>query len=893
MIGLAKKEKWEVIKYVFLVPFYWLMMGVSAVIAFYQLLVKPHYWEKTHHGLHIKQAAANAKPQPSTASKVPSKMGNLIDGIKDGISAFKRYGLQGSALLIIATCLANLLNFVYNAYLSRNLSLEDFGTIGLIGSFALLASIPLNSLTRTVAYKSGKTFGKYKILNPLFSGKVRRGALLVGTAFTLIWIISTPLLSNYFQTQSGLSLMLIAPIWVVGVIYAVDYGLLEGNLKYGYLALLLTTESASKLLATWLLIVFGLNEYVYAAIPISLLATITVSTLILLKFRESGGKVLPAEESKFPSKFFTTSMLIKFSAVAFLSVDVILAKHFLSPEQAGGYTMVSLIGKMIFFTNGLFSQFITSIVSNDLGANRESKKTFAKILALSAFSSTLAYLVFGLFGYITAPILLGEKILPFVNLLWIYGLGMLLFSMSSNLISFNQIQNKYAYSIISFGLSLLQIGSVYLFHRDINQIVWVMAAVGALNFAITLLLPLFEDKITTFERTIVDVIDFFNPLPFEYRKPEKGGLRILIFNWRDTKHIWSGGAEVYLNELSKEFISKGHQVTLFCSNDNHNPPYEEIDGIKIVRKGGFMTVYAWAVLFYLFKFRGNHDVIIDSENGIPFFTPLYAKEPVIGLIHHVHQDIILKELNVAWYLLPLALAAKILETRVMPKAYRNSLMITVSESSRKDMERIGFADKTRVEIINPGVELEKFKTAEKTPDPTILYLGRLKSYKSIDTAIKAMKTVVELFPNAKLKIAGFGEDRPELEKLTKNLKIEENVEFLGKVPEEEKVKLLAESWVLVYPSAWEGWGITAIEANASGTPVVASNVPGLRDSVSNPHSGYLVEYKNPNHFAEKICKILEDTNLRESLNKTSLEWAQNYTWKKSANKLLELIKEIV
>jgi glycosyltransferase involved in cell wall biosynthesis len=322
-----------------------------------------------------------------------------------------------------------------------------------------------------------------------------------------------------------------------------------------------------------------------------------------------------------------------------------------------------------------------------------------------------------------------------------------------------------------------------------------------------------------------------------------------------------------------------------------NDTHEIIDGVNIVRHGGFYTVYIWAPLYYLTKLRGKYDVIIDSENGIPFFTPLFVKKPIIGIVHHVHQEIIIEQLAISWYLKPVAYLAKLLETKLMPLVYRDVQMITVSNSTLSSMNKIGLGKRKNIEIVHPGVELEKFKPGIKTQHPSILYLGRIKPYKSIEVAINAVNELRSDIPEIELKIAGFGEHQLELEKLVLSLGLEQNVTFTGHVTEDEKVSLMSEAWAFIYPSLWEGWGISVIEASASGTPVVASNVPGLRDSVSNPHSGYLVEYGNVHGFAEKLRLILTDSQLRSAFGRDGIEWANNFTWEKSTKKLLDIIRK--
>ena len=223
----------------------------------------------------------------------------------------------------------------------------------------------------------------------------------------------------------------------------------------------------------------------------------------------------------------------------------------------------------------------------------------------------------------------------------------------------------------------------------------------------------------------------------------------------------------------------------------------------------------------------------------------------------------------------------------MPFVYKNTQTITVSPSSKKDILEKQLTEVEPIIIYN-GVDLKTYKPAEKSSVPLVLYVGRLKYYKSLHIFLQSAKKILEKLPEVKFVIAGDGEEKSGLMKLAKKLNIFGKISFLGKVSEEEKIKLYQKAWVFVNPSFMEGWGITTIEANACGTPVVASNVLGLRDSVDNPHSGFLVPYGSINIFSERITKLIKDDTLRAKMSIEALIWAQQFDWQKSADKSLQL-----
>lgn len=419
-------------------------------------------------------------------------------------------------------------------------------------------------------------------------------------------------------------------------------------------------------------------------------------------------------------------------------------------------------------------------------------------------------------------------------------------------------------------------------HASIQDFVTTITAIHIIGFFLIYFAHLLYERLTYLGRNIYDALLIFQRLP-RARAARDGNMRILIFNWRDSESAFAGGAETYIHALAERWVAAGHAVTLFTSNDGTQRPSGVTNGIRVIRRGGFYGVYALAPLYYLFKLRGRFDVIIDCENGIPFFMPLFAKEPVYCLLHHIHQNVFRKSL--AW---PLALLARSLEKDLMPLVYRHCAFITVSHSSKRDMQALRITDKD-IQVVYPGVDLDFLTPGEKSPEPQVAYVGRLKEYKSVDVLIRAFARVLTEVPGAKLVIAGDGDDMERLRKVVADTGLAERVSFLGKVSEDEKLQVLRESWVCVNPSLMEGWGITVIEANACGTPVVASDVPGLRDSVCDGTTGLLSPYGDSAALAGRISLLLTDGAMRRQLSRQAVAWAQNFQWHKSSARFIRIV----
>ena len=166
-------------------------------------------------------------------------------------------------------------------------------------------------------------------------------------------------------------------------------------------------------------------------------------------------------------------------------------------------------------------------------------------------------------------------------------------------------------------------------------------------------------------------------------------------------------------------------------------------------------------------------------------------------------------------------------------------------------------------------------------------------YKSLHVFIESAVKIINVVPDAKFVIAGYGEARSKLVKLTEKLKLTKKIQFLGRVSENEKIALLQKAWVFINPSLMEGWGITTIEANACGTPAIASDVPGLRDSINNPHTGILVKYGDSDAFAKQTIKVIKNKKDREKMSTSAIEWVKKYSWEISSEKLYSIMFKAV
>jgi glycosyltransferase involved in cell wall biosynthesis len=366
-------------------------------------------------------------------------------------------------------------------------------------------------------------------------------------------------------------------------------------------------------------------------------------------------------------------------------------------------------------------------------------------------------------------------------------------------------------------------------------------------------------------------------------------LNILALNWQDLTNPLAGGAEVHLEELLRRVVARGHSVTLFCSNYHGGKTEEEIEGVRILRAGNrynFNLITPRHIRRIVKK--ESFDLFIEDINKIPFYSPLYQKLPTLVIIPHLFSTTVFSEIN-------FVLGSYIyLAEKPLRAVYRPHRFCVISESTAQDVVSRGIP-RENVSVIHCGIDRHLYNNKQNLPKfdaPTVLYLGRIKKYKSVQHLLLAFALVVKRIPEAKLAVVGDGDYLPVLKTLAGKLGLDHRVEFPGFVSREKKVEYLCRSHVMVYPSLKEGWGLTNIEANSCGTTVIAADSPGLRDSVQDGVGGLLYQYGNTNQLAEKIQLVLTDAELRRRLEDGGRNWAEQFDWDSAAEQFLALCETV-
>jgi glycosyltransferase involved in cell wall biosynthesis/O-antigen/teichoic acid export membrane protein len=366
------------------------------------------------------------------------------------------------------------------------------------------------------------------------------------------------------------------------------------------------------------------------------------------------------------------------------------------------------------------------------------------------------------------------------------------------------------------------------------------------------------------------------------RATTNGHLRILFLNWRDLKNPEAGGAEVFTHEVAKRWVAEGHEVSLLTSGFAGARSSDNQDGISVRRLGRLRSGSFHLGLQRELSRLNGFDVVIDGINTIPSLSVMWKRRlpATVALVYQLGQEVWDCELP-----RPFAAIGRWAEPRLL-RTYRNVTTVAISTSTRDDLTALGFQD---VHIVPPGRdEPPNLGVVEREIRPTFLFAGRLASNKRPDHAVAAFRQIRSQLPDARLWIVGRGPLEHELASDPGD-----GVELLGYVSRDELYERMARAHCLLVPSVREGWGLVVIEANSVGTPAVAYDVPGLRDSVRNEVTGRLVRPGDPGELAETAIDLCADSQRYGEMSRHATEWADQFSWNDTARQLLDVVEATV
>lgn len=367
-------------------------------------------------------------------------------------------------------------------------------------------------------------------------------------------------------------------------------------------------------------------------------------------------------------------------------------------------------------------------------------------------------------------------------------------------------------------------------------------------------------------------------------------LDILVVNWLDRENPQAGGAEEHLHETFGRLAQRGHRVTALVSGWPGCEPRADLDGIEVHRAGRRYTFSIAGPAYFRAHWADRRfDVVVEDLNKVPLFTRWWSDAPVVGLAHHLFGATAFQAAAP-----PIAAATWLLE-RPIPRVFHDIPMIAVSESTREDLIARGLPPGDIVVIPN-GIDVDHYTPgpdSARTETPTLLFLGRLKKYKRVDLVLHAVARLREEGVDVSLVVGGAGDQDEVLRALSAELGIDDRVRFAGFVSDDEKLELLRSSWLHVLTSPKEGWGISNLEAGACGTPTVASDAPGLRESVVHGKTGLLVPHGDVDAIADAIASLIQDPVRLRRMGEEARAFAEGFSWNATASAVEARLVEVV
>jgi glycosyltransferase involved in cell wall biosynthesis len=366
---------------------------------------------------------------------------------------------------------------------------------------------------------------------------------------------------------------------------------------------------------------------------------------------------------------------------------------------------------------------------------------------------------------------------------------------------------------------------------------------------------------------------------------EEAGIRRVHFvAWRDLDDPEAGGSELHAHEVASLWADAGLDVTFRTSAVPGKAHALSRDGYRVERRAGRYGVFPGAAWEGIRMGHRDGDALVEIWNGMPFFSPLWYRGPSMVFLHHVHAEM--------WdMVLPPTLArmGNLVERRVAPHAYRNSRIVTLSESSRSEIVELLGLKPERISVAPPGVDARFSTGGDRSPTPLVVAVGRLVPVKRFDMLIRALVSAKADCPALQAVIVGEGYERSALETLRADLGATEWLSLPGRVEDDELVSWYRRAWLVASSSQREGWGMTLTEAAACGTPAVATAIAGHNDAVLHGESGLLVD--RGDDLAGTMVRVLNDDILRSRLSRGAIARARWFTWAATARRSLEALAE--
>jgi glycosyltransferase involved in cell wall biosynthesis len=373
------------------------------------------------------------------------------------------------------------------------------------------------------------------------------------------------------------------------------------------------------------------------------------------------------------------------------------------------------------------------------------------------------------------------------------------------------------------------------------------------------------------------------------------GLRsVLLLCWRDTGHPQGGGSETYLQRIGAQLAASGVAVTLRTARYRGAPRREVVDGVRIIRAGGRYSVYVWAMLAMAAARPGlgplrdvRPDVVVDTQNGIPFLARLMYGRRAVVLVHHCHRE----QWPVAGW--ALSRVGWFIESWLSPTLHRGNQYVTVSLPSARDLVGLG-VDSGRIAVVRNGLDEVPAPSlgGPRAASPRVLVLSRLVPHKQIEDALAAVAQLRPAIPDLHLDVVGGGWWSERLVDQVKRLGISDAVTFHGHVDDAAKHQVIQQSWVHILPSRKEGWGLAVVEAAQHAVPTIGyRSSGGLADSIIDGVTGVLAD--SHDDLVNRLQQLLADPVLRDQLGAKAQARSAEFSWQQSAEAMRSVLESVM
>lgn len=738
------------------------------------------------------------------------------------VAELRERELGGTLVFGLGLLAAAAFNFAFVSAMGRMLPPEDFGTLGILIAAVLAASAPINAL-------QGGTEMFAALHNRFPRGVARLWPLIIGLT---LWAAAMTARSTTIRAAGWFALGTAALL-----LLSWNRGALAGFGRFSFAGISFVVDGAARfgLALVFVALGYGLAG-ASAGFALGIVVALLVTELAIPRIGSTVSQPLGRE---------VLIALVGLMALEITQIVDVFALRLADPSRSGSYVGAASLARL-----ALFVQMPAAVYGLRRAAVEGLHRAMPRTLLLALVPGVGAVGLIELFPHQLLRVAYATRYLGSAGTMRILAVAMFLGGLATVLaqLLMGSRSTSWAWSVVpvaAFGAPAI----IALADSPISVAVFSLFLQGGALLAVGL--------------TALSAIQHHRP----------GTKRLLILNWRDSRHPQGGGSEVYVEQVARRLAKAGWEVTLFSSSHPGAPGRETVEGIRFVRRGGWRSVYTWALLYHLTGRFGPHDVVVDVKNGVPFLSPLYCRRPVICLVHHVHREQWSMNFSRRW-----ARFGWWVESRLSPRVYGRSKHIAVSRATKRDLVDLGIASAS-IEIVQNGSG-PSLASGRKADTPTVLYLGRLVPHKRVETLLEAAARLRGEVMNLRVIVAGQGPWRTRLTELAASLGVSDVVTFTGWVDEEKKQRLLREAWVLALPSVNEGWGLVVMEAAANRTPSVAFRVGGLEESVLDGQTGLLVS--DAEAFTTTIRRLLEDQDLRESLGSEAAAHALGYSWEDTA-----------